>query len=80
MPSASPQLRNLINKWFNSIDTEQPLDFLFNHGYTEKSGIIYPPVKYHSVTREEYACIRFLIDEWDFDCILATDLLEFEKS
>lgn len=72
MPSASEPLRNLMIKWFDTLLDGSPYQFLISRGYTEKSGMIYPPVKHHMPNREEYACLRFLVDEWDYDFELAS--------
>jgi hypothetical protein len=69
MPTASDSLRGLMEKWFGDpIDESGPLAFLKAHGYTEfANGMLRPPVPAHTWTREELACVQFLMDEWDFD-------------
>ena len=66
MPSSSDRQRDLMRKWFGSIDIFGPLNFLFSRGYKEKGGNIMPPVFSHSVSSEEWECIQFLFEEWDF--------------
>jgi len=67
MPQASDENRELMNKWFNSIEDYHPVKFLKSHGFilTNKWQWI-PPVPYHSISCYELSCILFLIDEWDF--------------
>lgn len=66
MPTASDELREEIRKMFNgTIDCKEPLQFLLDKGYTEKAGMIRPAPR-HIPTTEEWTCIEFLCDEWDF--------------
>lgn len=66
MPQTTDELRALMDRWFgNPIDDGPPAMFLLSHGFTERAGMWYPPVPYHNVSREELACLRFLVEEWD---------------
>jgi hypothetical protein len=68
MPQASLSLRKKMQSFFgNEIDDWQPLQFLFSHGFTEQAGLISLPVPSYNVSRDEWACIYFLCDEWDYD-------------
>lgn len=69
MPQASKAQRDLMEKWFgNRVSDEGPTAFLVSRGYTEmETGKPKLPVPAHSVSREEFACICFLVDEWDWD-------------
>lgn len=67
VPTATDYHRNLMEKWFNdSIDLRGPLSFLKSHGYTEYAGMIVKPTLTHNISRDEWKCIVFLCDEWDF--------------
>lgn len=67
MPQASDRQRELMERWFgDSINMAGPYKFLRSHGYTEKGGLLIKPVSAHNVSRDEWQCIRFLVDEWDF--------------
>lgn len=66
MPQASDELQDLMKKWFDSIMDDQPRAFLLSHGFTEARGFIRPPVPSHSLSHEEYCCLLFLHDEWDY--------------
>lgn len=67
MPQASNRQRNLMQRWFGSIDHSGPIRLLESHGYTltkDHSWVL--PVPSHTISRVELECVRFLIDEWDF--------------
>jgi hypothetical protein len=68
MPSAPDDLRDLMEKWFgDSIDMEGPLHFLRSHGFTEMAnGMLRPPTPAHNCSVDEWNCIGFLVQEWDF--------------
>lgn len=66
MPSSSDEQRNQMIKWFGDIDTDGPYSFLRRHGYTEKGGMLIKPTSAHTVSADEWECICFLADEWDF--------------
>lgn len=66
MPTASDKDRDLITKWFGGIEDYPVLQFLESHGYTERRGMIYLPVPSHTISRDEWECIRFLAHEWDY--------------
>ena len=68
MPQASEQDRDQMEKWFgDAVDSRGPAAFLESHGWKLTEGWEWkPPTPYHSVSCYELACIRFLIDEWDY--------------
>lgn len=67
MPSASDELRDIMQRWFgDEVDCRGPIKFLASHGFKELRGIIIPPVPSHTLSEEECICIKFLVDEWDF--------------
>ena len=73
MPQTTDELRALMNEWFGDpIDDHGPTQFLLVRGYTERGGLWHPPVPYHNVNREELACLRFLVEEWDHDYVLSS--------
>lgn len=73
MPQTTDELRSLMNEWFHDPVSEQgPIEFLISHGFTEDRGLWIPPVPYHNVSREELACLRFLLEEWDHDYKIAS--------
>lgn len=68
MPSTSDDMRALMKKWFNndgSSDTE-PLCFLFDRGWTDRAGLLTPPVPSHRASPYELKCVLFLCEEWDY--------------
>lgn len=68
MPQTTDELRKLMKEWFgDEIDDVGPSQFLFSRGYSEKAGVWYPPVPAHNATPDEFACLRFLAEEWDYD-------------
>lgn len=67
MPSASDEQRELMQKWFGEdIDTTGPLNFLLERGWTDRAGLLFPPVPSHQPSQYEMACVWYLCDEWDF--------------
>lgn len=67
MPTASDESRELMGKWFgDEIDMQGPYNFLRSHGYGDHAGILVKPTPSHTVSEDEYKCICFLFDEWDF--------------
>lgn len=72
MPQTTNELRALMLKWFgDEIDDGPPAEFLLSRGFIEERGLWQPPVPYHNVSREELACLRFLVEEWDHDFRIA---------
>jgi hypothetical protein len=57
-----------MERWFgDSVDLTGPLRFLRSHGFVERgNGLLAPPVSAHNVSHDEWLCIAFLVDEWDF--------------
>lgn len=67
MPESMPQQRALMNQWFgNPVDDKGPWEFLMARGWTDKAGLIVPPVSAHNPSPYELECIWFLCDEWDY--------------
>lgn len=67
MPSATDESREAMRKMFgNLVCDREPHDFLRSHGYTDKAGMLRPPKPDHMVTTDEWACIEYLCDEWDY--------------
>ena len=72
MPTASNEQRALMEKWFGDAISEYgPMTFLESHGY-----ILLPnwcwrkPVPHHNMSDDEWECLKFLVDEWDFGGIV----------
>lgn len=73
MPQTTDELRSLMREWFgDEVSDWGPMRFLMSHGFTEQAGMWKPPVPYHNVNREELACLRFLVEEWDYAYELAS--------
>jgi hypothetical protein len=54
--------------------------FLESRGYTiDKGWLIHLPTPAHSINNEEWACICFLIDEWDYGIAPRTILHHFDR-
>lgn len=69
MPSADPELQDLIEKRFGSIDTHGPERFLKDAGYSLSRAYEWskPGVSdYKDMTRDEFDCLLFLAHEWDY--------------
>lgn len=70
MPTSSDARRNLIIKWFGSIDPSGPEEFLKSRGYTLTGNSHWiKPTRFHSISEYEKVCLVFLIEEWDYDGI-----------
>jgi hypothetical protein len=70
MPQTTDTLRDLMDRWFGDVGTEfYALEFLKSHGYTEVGGMISRPTPAHNVSLDEYYCIRYLTEEWDFGVV-----------
>jgi hypothetical protein len=68
MPTASNELREKMRQRFGSeIDEQGPLKYLKDRGFTEvMNGMLQPPKTDYMITTEEWECVEFLCDEWDF--------------
>lgn len=66
MPTASERQRELMRKWFGSIDLHGPSDFLLSRGYKIDNGWIIKPTPAHTWSQEELECADFLCNEWDY--------------
>lgn len=73
MPQASDELRMTMFRYFgDEIDDNGPLIFLESRGYILRKGWLWEkPVSAHTINDEEYNCLQFLIEEWDFGGIVA---------
>jgi hypothetical protein len=68
MPSTTLERRELIYKWFGEdADDYEVMRFLRTRGFEEVfNGVIRPPVPHHNISKDEWECIMYLIEEWDF--------------
>jgi hypothetical protein len=74
MPQASDESRASMKAMFgDAIDDHGPIRFLESRGYSfvGEGGVATPYVWHkpnlgHEVTDDEWACLTFLMDEWDF--------------
>jgi len=71
MPSASDELREKMNRRFGDpVDDTGPILFLKNAGYDLCSDWHWEPKEgvkdYGDMTPDEYDCLLFLVQEWDF--------------
>jgi hypothetical protein len=65
MPSTIDELRDVIRLWFGHAFDDGPVwSFLQSRGYTEDRGVIHKPTPHHSMSWEEIACVRYLVEEW----------------
>lgn len=72
MPQASDELRNIMDKWFgDGIDDYAPRQFLYARGYILTNDWCWkPPARFHTISQEEYTCMLFLVQEWDYGGII----------
>lgn len=67
MPSTTDEMRALMKKWFGDpVSDAGPLNFLLSRGWTDKAGLLEPPVPSHRASPYELKCVLFLIEEWDY--------------
>lgn len=70
MPTATDEIREKMRQRFGDpIGDIGPHNYLIERGFTETAGIIRPPYRELSeymVSNEEWECILFLCDEWDY--------------
>lgn len=70
MPSATQSLQQLMIKRFGDLDLAGPQKYLKDTGYIltrdwewePKSGVS----NLKDMTQDEYECLLFLVDEWDY--------------
>lgn len=80
MPTASDFDRARMRKWFGSIDEYGPETFLKSRGYILTKGWCWvKPVPSHHISDEEYHCLEFLMDEWDYGGLVTGSLCKGEK-
>lgn len=68
MPSASDEQHKLMEKWFGDpVDERGPIAFLQSHGYVLRRDWHWTkPTPSHTISDDEWECLKFLCDEWDF--------------
>lgn len=67
MPTAPDDLRDKMIKWFGNIDLFGPVAFLRSRGYTLTEDWYWQlPVPAHTISKEEFECMIFLQQEWDY--------------
>lgn len=68
MPQASDERRETMNRFFGDpIDDSRPIAFLESHGFELLKGWTWKkPTPSHNVSADEFECLCFLIEEWDF--------------
>lgn len=73
MPQTTEGLRNLMLRWFGPsaewqlAPEDRVEDFLKSHGYTiTKNWYIVKPTPAHTISVDEWFCIRYLVEEWDY--------------
>jgi len=69
MPTASKELREKMIERFGNIDIFGPQEYLINKGYilNNYEWIISPDIEsFADIPEEDWDCIDFLIDEWDY--------------
>lgn len=75
MPQATEELRDEMRRLFNdSIDISGPIKYLENAGYILQRNWLWKPkpdvTSYEQMTQDEYLCMAFLVQEWDFGGLL----------
>lgn len=77
MPSSTSDLRRKMVRRFGSIDSQGPEDFLVSRGFslTRDWEWIMPPryATLDEVPQEEWDCIVFLLEEWDYGGMAPAD-------
>lgn len=70
MPQASDELRARMMERFGEIDECRPMQFLIDAGYVLTREWTWKPKPgiriFFDMTPEEFDCMKFLVDEWDF--------------
>ena len=70
MPQATDELRQRMNELFGDpISDSGPMEYLQSRGFVSTPSWHWQPrpgvVSYDDLTEDEYACILFLVQEWD---------------
>ncbi len=66
MPQADDELRAKIEKMFGDpVDDSGPYKKLIDAGFVDARGILRPPAG-RDISDDEWTCIAFLCDEWDY--------------
>lgn len=77
MPSSSRSLKENMIKRFGSIDTIGPEKYLTDAGYKITKGWTWEPkvgvTNYSDMTRDEYDCMLYLIQEWDYGGLITVE-------
>lgn len=75
MPQASDDLRQRMRDRFGSIMDDGPSKFLTGAGYVLTRGWEWKPKpgvsRHDDMTEEEWECLLFLVDEWDYGALEA---------
>lgn len=71
MPQATDELRAKMNTMFGDpVDDSGPIKFLEDAGYVLNRNWTWKPKPgiriFTDMTQEEFDCMKFLVDEWDF--------------
>lgn len=67
MPQTSDELREIITRRFGSIDDWTVWKHLESRGFTQDRFVIrHPTYKIDDIPQEDWECIIFLFEEWDW--------------
>lgn len=70
MPQATQELQEKMQARFGSLDSEGPEQFLKDAGYILTRKWLWRPkpgvTKYEEMTQDEFDCLAFLLQEWDY--------------
>lgn len=73
MPQASAEDQARMNLWFGTISDGPIIQFLESRGYALLPSYVWEkPTPSHHINDEEFYCLRFLVDEWDYGGVVAT--------
>ena len=72
MPSCSKELNDIITKYFGEENKDEKcIKFLESRNYIlTKQWEWIKPVSSHTINEEEFNCLKYLVDEWDFGGIV----------
>lgn len=66
-PILPDYMSSTMFKWFGSYEEKGPYKFLLSHGYyLDQYFTIMKPVSAHTVNRDEWLCICFLVNHHNF--------------
>lgn len=67
MPSATPELRDLMLNWFGDISDEGPTRVLLSRGWKLTHDWRWkPPTPHYTIHEIDYKLILFMVQEWDY--------------